>query len=289
MNRMMIIIAALLFSTAGAAIKGTTLTGFQVASFRSLVAVIFLFIILPKARVLPSKKILMVCVAYAMTVIFFVLSNKLTTAANSIFLQSASPLYIMLLSPFFLKEKIKRSDLLLIIPIVAGIALLFAGTSGSGALSSNPILGNILACCAGVCWAFLIMGLRFLKRDDDANKGIILLLWGNLLASAISMPFALPVQSFLMSDVFLILFLGVIQISIAYLFMLKGLSKVPAFEASLLLLFEPAFSPIIAWLVHKETVTLITLLGAGLIFLATILKSYFQQMNKRSTKPLGLV
>ena len=110
----MIIIAALLFSTAGAAIKGTTLTGFQVASFRSLVAVIFLFIILPKARVLPSKKILMVCVAYAMTVIFFVLSNKLTTAANSIFLQSASPLYIMLLGPLFLKEKIKKTDLFLI-------------------------------------------------------------------------------------------------------------------------------------------------------------------------------
>src|SRR3989339_699283 len=130
MHRMMIIIAALLFSTAGAAIKSITLSGFQVASFRSLVAVIF-----------------------------FVLSNKLTTAANSIFLQSASPLYIMLLGPLFLKEKIKSTDLFLILPIVTGMMFLFAGTSAGTALSSNPILGNILACSAGVCWAMLIMGL----------------------------------------------------------------------------------------------------------------------------------
>ena len=275
MHRMMIIIAALLFSTAGAAIKSITLSGFQVASFRSLVAVIFLFIILPKARVLPSKKILMVCIAYAMTVIFFVLSNKLTTAANSIFLQSASPLYIMLLGPLFLKEKIKSTDLFLILPIVTGMMFLFAGTSAGTALSSNPILGNILACGAGVCWAMLIMGLRFLKRDDQTNQGIILLLWGNLLASAIAMPFAFPMVSFQISDVCLILFLGIVQISLGYLFMLKGLSKVPAFEASLLLLFEPVASPIIAWFVHGEKVTLITLVGAGLIFMATVLKSYF--------------
>jgi len=43
-------------------------------------------------------------VAYAATVTLFVLANKLTTSANTIFLQSTSPLYILLLSPWLLKE-----------------------------------------------------------------------------------------------------------------------------------------------------------------------------------------
>jgi len=42
--------AAALFSTGGAAIKGTTLTAFQVAGFRSAVAALTLLALLPGAR-----------------------------------------------------------------------------------------------------------------------------------------------------------------------------------------------------------------------------------------------
>lgn len=49
-NRLMLAAAALLFSTGGAAIKAATLTSWQVASFRSAVAAIFLLAAMPEAR-----------------------------------------------------------------------------------------------------------------------------------------------------------------------------------------------------------------------------------------------
>ena len=49
--------------------------------------------------------------AYAACLTLFVLANRLTTAANTIFLQSTAPLYLLVLEPWLLKEPIRRQDL----------------------------------------------------------------------------------------------------------------------------------------------------------------------------------
>jgi hypothetical protein len=46
-----------------------------------------------------SPAMLATGVVYAATVTLFVLSTKLTTAANAIFLQATAPLYLLLLGP----------------------------------------------------------------------------------------------------------------------------------------------------------------------------------------------
>ena len=96
--------AAALFSTAGAAIKATALTGWQVAGLRGGIAAITLLILLPETRRHLSWRATAVGLAYAATVIPFVLANKLTTAANVTFIQATSPLYILLLGPWLLRE-----------------------------------------------------------------------------------------------------------------------------------------------------------------------------------------
>ena len=49
--------------------------------------------------------------AYAACLTLFVLANRLTTAANTIFLQSTAPLYVLILAPWLLKEPTRRHDL----------------------------------------------------------------------------------------------------------------------------------------------------------------------------------
>ena len=105
-NRLFLFAAALLFSTGGAAIKACSLSSWQVAGFRSGIAAVVLYILLPGAR--PSAKpgwtwrTWLIGLAYAATMILFVLANKLTTSANAIFLQSTAPFYLLLLGPLVL-------------------------------------------------------------------------------------------------------------------------------------------------------------------------------------------
>ncbi len=49
-DRLMVLAAAILFSTGGAAVKACTLNGWQVACFRSAVAALAIFALIPAAR-----------------------------------------------------------------------------------------------------------------------------------------------------------------------------------------------------------------------------------------------
>ena len=96
---------------------------------------------------------------------------------------------------------------------------------------------------------------------------------GNLLAALVNLPFALPVVSFTATDVATVLFLGVVQVGVAYVLLSRALTHVGAFEASLLLMVEPALNPFWSWLVHGETPGPWSLLGGGMILGATVLKN----------------
>ena len=119
-NRLLLLDAAALFSTGGAAIKAATITSWQVASFRSGIAAFALIVLVPAARRGWTWKLAPVGTAYAVTLVLFVLSTRLTTGANAIFLQSTSPLYILVLAPLLLHERIRRGDLFLIAAIGLG-------------------------------------------------------------------------------------------------------------------------------------------------------------------------
>src|SRR4051812_19091539 len=119
--------AALLFSTGGAAIKAAGFTGWQIASFRSGVAALAIFLMTPAARRGWTARAVLVGVAYAACLTLFVLANRLTTSASAIFLQSTAPLYLLVLGPWLLAEPIRRQDLGFMLAVGLGLALFFIG------------------------------------------------------------------------------------------------------------------------------------------------------------------
>jgi len=275
-GRWRLLAAALLFSTGGAAIKACSLTGWQVACFRSGVAAVALFVFLPAARRRPSRGQLFVAAAYAVTLILYVLANKLTTASNAIFLQSTAPLYVLLLSPLWLKEAIRGRDLVFMLALALGMGLFFVGTEAPQRTAPDPMLGNLLGAGAAVTWALTVAGLRWLARHEMAAGGRAdglaagATVWGNALVFVACLPFALPVEQSAAMDWVWILYLGVFQIGLAYVFMTRSVRSVPALEAALLLLVEPVLNTVWAWWFHGEVPGAWARVGALVIFVATL-------------------
>src|SRR3954464_1857971 len=143
--RLQLLGAAFLFSTGGAAIKAAGFTAWQVASFRSGIAGLALWCMVPAARRGWSSRAALVGVAYAACLVLFVLANRLTTAANTIYLQSTAPLYLLLLAPWLLKEPIRRRDLGFMLAVGLGLLLFFIGTEQPGSTAPDPERGNLLA------------------------------------------------------------------------------------------------------------------------------------------------
>ena len=280
-NRLLLMGAALLFSTGGAAIKAATLTGWQVASFRSGVAALAMLAVLPEARRNWSWRLLPVGVAYAATLVLFVLATRLTTAASAIFLQSTSPLYLLLLGPWLLREPVRRSDLLYVLAVAGGMLLLLRGSEPALATAPDPHSGNLLGLASGLAWALTVTGLRWLGRSGAGNGALAPVAAGNVLAFLAALPMALPLTKISGSDVAVILYLGVAQIGLAYVFLTRAIRHVPAFEATTVLLLEPVMNPIWAWIVQAEKPGPWALGGGAVILSATLLNTWRHAQRAR--------
>lgn len=282
-NRLLLLAAAVLFSTGGAVIKAATITPWQVASFRSGIAALALVVLVPAARRDWSWKLAPVGLAYAATLVLFVLSTRLTTSANAIFLQSSAPLYMLLLAPLLLHEPIRRGDLLFMGAIGLGVVLVLLNGQHAGATATapNPALGDRLGAVSGLAWALTVAGLRWIGRRGPENASTPAVAAGNLIACLISLPMALPLVRITTSDIVVLLYLGVIQIGLSYFLVTRAIRYVPAFEATALLLLEPALNPVWTWLVHGERPGLQTVAGGLIILLATVIHTWLESRTKK--------
>ena len=272
--RLQLLGAALLFSTGGAAIKAVTFDGWQIASFRSGIAAVALWLIMPAARTGWTRQSALVGVAYAGCLTLFVLANRLTTAANTIFLQSTAPLYILFLAPWLLKEPIRRQDLGFMLAVGLGLMLFFIGVEQPAATAPDPERGNLLALASGFCWALAVCGLRWLSLDPQRGSPMAAVVSGNLTAFLVTLPLTLPVGTHSLADWAIIGYLGVFQIALAYVFVTNAIQVIPALEASMILLLEPVLNPVWAWVVQGETPGAWALLGGAIILGATTFKSW---------------
>jgi DME family drug/metabolite transporter len=268
----LILAAAALWSTAGAAIKLCTLNAWQISLGRSLVAACVLWLFLPGARARPTRGTWAVAAAYAVTVVLFTVANKLTTSANAIFLQDTAPLYVLLLSPMLLGERPSRGELLSVPLFLLGLALFFRDRLTPGQLS-----GNLIALLSGVAFALCILGLR---RLGGSNAPALLL--GNLLAGAASLPGSLGGPAVTPRDLAIVLFLGVFQLGLSYALFARGLRHTPATEASLLALLEPVLNPVWAFLLAGERPGPWALAGGSLVLLGTLWRTLAPWVETRA-------
>lgn len=284
--RLKLVAAALLFSTGGAAIKATTLTGWQVACFRSGVAALAVFLLAREARRGWSWRAALVGVAYAATLILFVTANKLTTSANTIFLQATAPLYMVVLSPWLLGERLRREDLIVMAAVAVGLALVLAGHDAPVATAPDPARGNVLAALSGLTWALTVCGLRWVGDEARGGSAVPSVVLGNAIAFLTALPFALPLGASRAVDWAVIAYLGIFQIGVAYLLVSSGLRQVTAIEASILLLVEPALNPFFAWLVHGEKPSAFAMAGGLIILGATTLRTWIDARSPVA-EPVG--
>ena len=235
---LLIAVAALLWSTGGIGIKAIADPPLKVTFYRSLFACITLLFFF-RGRVLArrwrsTRAFVFAIFSYGACLTAFVVATKWTTAANAIFLQYAGVVWVLLLSPLVLREPMRSRDVIAIAVAMSGMALFFVGK-----FEARGMAGNAMALVSSVFFAALILSLR---REHDAAESAIT--WGNAalalaLLPAIGRDLALTPKSFAV-----LLFLGVVQIAVAYVLFVRGLKHVTATQASLTGMLEPVSNPI---------------------------------------------
>src|SRR5258708_11565095 len=259
--------AAILWSTGGLFIKATSLSAIELSFGRSLLAAITIAIVTRREGFGLNRVSAITSILYAALLILFVLATKLTTAANAIFLQYTAPVYVLILEPLFYKERFRRRDLITVAACVGGMALFFVGK-----LRPQDVSGNLLALASGVCFALFFLLLRHSKaRNVNRASSAI---YGNLIVVLICAPafFGAARRGIGAADLARISYLGIIQIGCAYILFTSAMARgLRSLDASIVGYIEPVLNPVWVFLFIGERPSGWAIVGGAVIITSVVI------------------
>jgi drug/metabolite transporter (DMT)-like permease len=255
-----VLAAALLWSTGGLFIKATPLGALELSFGRALFAAATIAYLTRREGFRANGVTLAASALYAALLILFVVANKLTTAANAIFLQYTAPVYVLFLEPWMYGEPRRRSDLFVVAACLAGMSLFFVGQ-----LRPQDVAGNLTALASGVCFAFFMLLLRH-PRAGRVNRASSAL-YGNLIICVVCLvPFARAADEMTARDLAIAFYLGVFQIGVAYTLFTLGIRRgVRSLDAGIVGYIEPMLNPVWVFLFIGERPTPFALAGGAII------------------------
>ena len=280
--RLLLILAAVLWSLSGLFVKSPTLDvipldvrGPLLACWRAIFAGLF-FVPFVRVRAIRWRAGLVpMVIAFTLMNVLFVSSMTRTTSAAAIFLQYTATAWVALLSWYFLKDHLTRSTCVSLTGAIAGISWIVVTEETAG-----RELGNLLALGSGFSLACTLVMLRVL-RDEDSTWLTAL---NHLIAGAVLLPWALLSGVGLSPEQWgLIALLGIVQMGLPYILFARAVRHVPITEAVLISLLEPILNPIWVWLAWGEEVSSNVEVGGCLILGGLAAKYVIDAFRKRKT------
>lgn len=236
-----ILLAALLWSSAGLVIRGVQCGPYWLLVIRSGAACLALA---PGLRAMKGKRFgaagWLAALLYALFMIVFALSTRLVGAAQAVGGQYTAPLFVYVALAARKKLRVRLSGLAPMVLIAAGCAVALAG-GGLTPLTLLPLASGVL----------FPLYSAFLRRAGDVPAGAVMCL-GNGLCAAMSLPFALGSQLPDAVGGALIALAGVLVNAFGYTVYARGARRVDALAGVMLCLAEPVLNPVWVWLILGE-------------------------------------
>ncbi|MCD4685820.1 MAG: DMT family transporter [Anaerolineae bacterium] len=214
----------------------------------------------------------------------WITSLEFTAVVNSVTLVTTNPLWVALLAPFVLGEKLDRWVIIgLVCAMGGGILVGLSGEVGEPPNRHDPLLGNGLALVGAVMAAiYFVIGRRL-----RARLSLMLYIWLVYSAAALVLiPLVIaagePVTGFPAQTYLWMLLMGLVPQLIGHSSFNYALGFFPAAYVSLVILVEPVGSGLLAIIFLNEWPVLLQLIGATLILLGIAIASRENRLSQVS-------
>ena len=265
----LLIVASIIISFGGLLMRNiTTADPWQIVFYRAVgftFAILVLLLIKNKNLILiNTRKIgfpgFLAGVFHAIANIAFIHALANTSVANSLFTLSSIPFITAILAFIFLKEKLSKSTLIIMLVAFLGIAIML-----KGGLAYGGLLGNILSLFTAICFSVFTIILRKYRNIDMFPT---LLVTGVLL---ILFSFFINFNNFYvpLKDLVLCLIWGAIMSGFVNAVFIFGTRYLLASEVTFFMLLEFALGPFWVWIFINETISYETFIG-GLIVMMCV-------------------
>ncbi|MFJ8244378.1 DMT family transporter [Peribacillus asahii] len=271
------LLSMIIFGTIGVFVRYIDLSSSEIALLRGLIGSFFLMTVmfmmkkkfswaLVKANALV---LLLSSIALGGNWIFLFQAYKHTTISNAALSYYFAPVFVLILSPLVLKEKLSAKKIICIGIAMLGM-LLIVGNSGVSTSGLGHLLGIGYGLMAAIFYASLMLFNKFIKNMDGLEITFIQLGTSTLLL----MPYVFFTEGFGIlevssSSIPFILILGIVHTGIGFLLFFSGMQKLKGQSIAALSYTDPITSLVISAVILQEQMTVVQMLGGALLLGST--------------------
>jgi len=280
---MLMIVVTLLWSMAGVVSRHLdSARSFEVTFWRSAFNALALAIALTALRgprlwsdmVRAPQAVWASGLCWAVTYTAFMVALTLTTVANVLVVMALGPLMTALLARLFLAQRLPLRTWAAILLAGVGVIWMFARQLTEGVSLTGSVVALAVPLAAAINWTLLhATGHRDMATTGEgavAPDMLPAVLIGAMISAAATLPLAWPLQA-TSHDIGLLGFLGVFQLAVPCLLVVRLSRVLSGAEISLLSLLELVFGVALVWLGANEAPGRDTLIGGALVVGALVL------------------
>lgn len=204
-------------------------------------------------------------------------SLKYTSVASSVVLVDTNPIFVSILSYFFLKERQSISLVFAILLSISGAMLIATGDSSLQNLiitNNKALIGDLLAICGAISGsAYLIIGSKLRKRLDIITYITIVYTFSAIFLLVISLIMRLEFTGYKSSSYIFMILLAVVPQLLGHSSFNWALRYLNPTFVSISILGEPICASFLAYIIFNEKIEGMQFIGISLIFIGIILGS----------------
>lgn len=274
-----IICAMLIFGTLGVFVRGIPLSSLEIAFSRAVIGSLFLLVAgyflgnkISVSRIKKNGWLLLISgAAIGFNWILLFQAYRYTSIASATLSYYFAPLFVMILSPILLKERLTIFKAGCMIAAIGGLFLIL-DVGGGFMLTDHNTIGILYGLSAAALYASVILMNKFIKNLSGFETTFIQLIAASLvLVPSILFQRGSGWSSLKPQALMLLLLVGVLHTGLAYLLYFTGMKTTKGQTVAMISYVDPIVAVMLSIVFLGEGITIIKIIGGILILGATFL------------------
>ncbi len=278
--------AMLIFGTLGIFIFNLSLPSSVIAMLRAVIGTVSIgfFMLVTKQKldfkvIKKNLKYLLISgVALGFNWILLFEAYRYTTIAVATLCYYMAPVFVILLSPLVLKEKLTPTMAVCSAVAILGAVLISGATAGEGQSFKGVIFGLV----AAVLYCGIILTNKFIRNQSPTETTFLqLAISAVIMILYVSFTEKVSVADFDTKTIALVLVVGIIHTGIAYVLYFGSVQRIPAQTAAVFSYIDPVSSIILSAVLLSQPMSLLQIAGTVLILGATLFNEIYPTLKKK--------
>ena len=276
----------LIFGTLGIFIFNLSLPSSVIAMLRAVIGTVSIgfFMLVTKQKldfkvIRNNLKYLLISgIALGFNWILLFEAYRYTTIAVATLCYYMAPVFVILLSPLVLKEKLTPTMAVCSAVAILGAILISGATAGEGKSFKGIIFGLI----AAVLYCGIILTNKFIRNQSSTETTFLqLAISAVIMILYVSFTEKVTLADFDTKTIILVLVVGIIHTGIAYVLYFGSVQRIPAQTAAVFSYIDPVSSIILSAVLLSQPMSLLQIVGTVLILGATLFNEIYPTLKKR--------